>query len=131
MSKETGRATYVHPLEKDYRALVRMMRGALKEDVTYNEVTQMAAYLGIPAPSQEPLLMWIARQAVLAPLPAGWEERRDGQGAYYVDAVSGACRSGGGAQCVDTTGRHTADRHPTHGILGRVGSGSGQTCTRR
>ena len=97
VAPDTGKASYTHPLDRDYRALVRMMREAIKEDVTFNEVTMMATYLGME-PSNEPLLMWIARQAVLAPLPEGWEELQDGHGAYYRDRVSG--EGGGGVEHV-------------------------------
>jgi hypothetical protein len=49
----------------------------------------MAAYLGLD-PVQEPLLMWIARQAVVAPLPQGWSEKEDSSGVpYYEDSVTG------------------------------------------
>ena len=89
VSGDTGEATYRHPLEQDYRALARMMREALRGTVTYNEVTVMAHYLGME-PSKEPLLMWIARQAVLAPLPSGWEERQDPRGPYFFDTVTGS-----------------------------------------
>ena len=55
------------------------------------EVYAMAKYLGL-VPEREGRLMWIAKQAVTAPLPAGWMEAEDDSGAYYFDSETGEAR---------------------------------------
>eukprot|EP00736_Rhodelphis_marinus_P012949 Rmarinus@m.16993 len=47
-----------------------------------SDVEDMAFYLGIDV-ANEADLMWIAKQAILAPLPARWEELEDENGEYY------------------------------------------------
>jgi hypothetical protein len=61
--------------------------GGTKPD--YNEVVAAAVRLGMD-PMDDYDLLWIAEQAAMAPLPAGWEERRDQTGnTFYMDQVTG------------------------------------------
>eukprot|EP00656_Telonema_subtile_P037273 TRINITY_DN41453_c0_g1_i1.p1 TRINITY_DN41453_c0_g1~~TRINITY_DN41453_c0_g1_i1.p1 ORF type:complete len:315 (+),score=57.53 TRINITY_DN41453_c0_g1_i1:40-984(+) len=50
--------------------------------VTPEEVLDMAAYLGIDVPTEYDLL-WIAKQAVIAPLPRDWDQFVDESGNPY------------------------------------------------
>jgi hypothetical protein len=48
----------------------------------------MARYLGIDAEAEAEWL-WIAEEALGAPLPAGWEEHRTAEGdVYYFDTTA-------------------------------------------
>lgn len=81
-----------HPFDGDYRELYRALSSALanaSKTPTKGEVEEMAAYLGI---AERPALAWVAQQAVLAPLPEGWEEREGTEAASTAD---------GGTQAVD------------------------------
>ena len=64
------------------------MKAGLSEPATMEEVLDMAGFLEID-PEAEPRLMWIAKQACLAPLPEGWAELEDPAGqAYYYHAAT-------------------------------------------
>lgn len=55
----------------------------------YNEVVAAAVRLGMD-PLDDYDLLWIAEQAAMAPLPPGWDERRDQTGnTFYMDQVTG------------------------------------------
>ncbi|KAL1512291.1 hypothetical protein AB1Y20_005553 [Prymnesium parvum] len=60
-------------------------------DWSVDELTaEYVAYLGLD-PTHDAPLLWIAEDAARAPLPAGWEVRRDPQGsAYYMNTYTGA-----------------------------------------
>eukprot|EP00753_Platysulcus_tardus_P010297 PLAT255.1.p1 GENE.PLAT255.1~~PLAT255.1.p1 ORF type:complete len:844 (+),score=284.27 PLAT255.1:1208-3739(+) len=54
-----------------------------------DDTLSMARYLGMDVDKHRELL-WIARAALFAPLPHGWREQRDADGAvYYWDCASG------------------------------------------
>ena len=56
---------------------------------TEEELLDYARFLGID-PDDEPELMWIAKQGVMAPLPAGWKPVEDPQGElYYFNFATG------------------------------------------
>eukprot|EP00741_Cyanophora_paradoxa_P007099 tig00001086_g6870.t1 len=75
---------------------------------TPDEVRDMAGFLGIDV-EREAHLLWIARDTLLAALPAPWSELEDEQGCpYYHNALTGA-----------TTRQHPLDA-PTRGKLRRV-----------
>ena len=46
------------------------------------DVIEYAQFIGIN-PTDEPELMWIANQGVVAPLPKGWKAVQDPQGELY------------------------------------------------
>ena len=87
-NSETDLSTREHPMDVFYRELYQRLRGQAKppaEDlpeqdgpllVTPDDVRRMGEYLGIALPAEYHHL-WIARRALLAPLPEGWEEHRD------------------------------------------------------
>eukprot|EP00241_Pyramimonas_parkeae_P016394 CAMPEP_0114291370 /NCGR_PEP_ID=MMETSP0059-20121206/8450_1 /TAXON_ID=36894 /ORGANISM="Pyramimonas parkeae, Strain CCMP726" /LENGTH=457 /DNA_ID=CAMNT_0001412863 /DNA_START=24 /DNA_END=1397 /DNA_ORIENTATION=- len=88
LDSETNEAAWEHPFDEDYRMLYRSMRAALAYEIpTKVEVYAMAKYLGI-VPEHEPRMMWIAKQASIAPMPEAWEEKEDEAGIYYHDVVN-------------------------------------------
>eukprot|EP00899_Mesostigma_viride_P027084 jgi/Mesvir1/7560/Mv19301-RA.1 len=90
-NRESGAASWEHPLDEDYRRFFAVMKESLAQaTVTVEEVEEMAEYLGIrlSSPMELPLL-WVARQSVLAPLPPGWLEMADLDGAYYYHEATG------------------------------------------
>ena len=89
-----GSFQYEHPYDADYIALYETMKAGLWEPATMEEVLDMAGFLGID-PEAEPRLMWIAKQACLAPLPEGWAELEDpaGQPYYYHAATDRSTRA--------------------------------------
>ena len=61
--------------------------------LTPSDVLDMAAYLGIDT-NEELWLLPLARDAVLAELPAGWVEKIDSNGEpYYIDSANGVTTS--------------------------------------
>jgi hypothetical protein len=51
------------------------------------DVYAMGVYLGL-VPEREGRLMWIAKQATMAPVPSGWTEHEDASGLYYHNTDS-------------------------------------------
>ena len=60
------------------------MKEVLSDPVSREEVVSMARYLSIDLKTEQRLL-WIAKQAVNAPLPFGWEERDDDGGQLFYE----------------------------------------------
>jgi len=55
---------------------------------TEHEVREYAKFLNI-APAAEPELLWIAKEAMSAPLPGGWTQHDDAQGwAFFYNGES-------------------------------------------
>ena len=78
---------------QDYEQLFQGLKHAMASEPppTRVEVYAMAKYLGV-VPEREGRLMWIAKQAVIAPLPTGWAEVDDDSGPYYFDTATGEAR---------------------------------------
>lgn len=86
LNSVTSESRWDHPYDEDYQKLFEGLKQATSEQVpTKEEVEDMGAYLGIDV-LKEPRLLWIARQASLAPLPPGYRELEDDNGhVYYYD----------------------------------------------
>eukprot|EP00873_Tetraselmis_striata_P037202 jgi/Tetstr1/457466/TSEL_044049.t1 len=66
-------------------SLVQPADGVIYADPTDEEIDEYAVYLGID-PCAEQDLLWIARQAITAPVPEGWERYLDAEGnEFYYD----------------------------------------------
>ena len=81
-NRAAGVASYEHPHDKDFRALYELLKGTIWDIPTKDEVRDMAEYLGIDEVA-EPGLMWVARQAFVAPLGEDWQELEDDAGEFY------------------------------------------------
>lgn len=81
-NRAAGVACYEHPHDKDFRALYELLKGTIWDIPTKDEVRDMAEYLGIDEVA-EPELMWVARQAFVAPLGEDWRELEDDAGEVY------------------------------------------------
>ena len=81
-NRAAGVASYEHPNDKDFRALYALLQGTVWDVPTKDEVRDMADYLGIDEDT-EPELMWVARQAFVAPLGEDWQELEDDSGEPY------------------------------------------------
>ena len=81
-NRAAGVASYEHPHDKDFRALYDLLKGTIWDIPTKDEVRDMAEYLGIDEVA-EPGLMWVARQAFVAPLGEDWRELEDDVGEVY------------------------------------------------
>ena len=81
-NRAAGVASYEHPHDKDFRALYELLKGTIWDIPTKDEVRDMAEYLGIDEVA-EPELMWVARQAFVAPLGEDWRELEDDAGEVY------------------------------------------------
>ncbi len=86
LNSPKGKAQYAHPCDEEYRGLFRALRAVLSDPVSREEVVDMARYLGIDV-KKEQALLWIARQAVVAPLPSGWAEKEDDDGATFYECA--------------------------------------------
>eukprot|EP00873_Tetraselmis_striata_P026045 jgi/Tetstr1/446309/TSEL_033853.t1 len=88
--EDTGEVTtsWEHPYDEFYRQVFAGLKARQWDLITRNEMLEMAAFLGLD-PSKHAPLMWIPQQAAIAPLPAGWEERHDDKGVFYVNEESG------------------------------------------
>ncbi|KAK3261418.1 hypothetical protein CYMTET_29673 [Cymbomonas tetramitiformis] len=83
LNSVTSESRWDHPYDEDYQKLFEGLKQATGEQVpTKDEVEEMGAYLGIDV-LKEPRLLWIARQASLAPLPPGYRELEDENGHVY------------------------------------------------
>ena len=81
-NRAAGVASYEHPHDKDFRALYELLKGTIWDIPTKDEVRDMAEYLGIDEVA-EPGLMWVARQAFVAPLGEDWQELEDDAGEFH------------------------------------------------
>ena len=58
------------------------MNNMIENAHNMTEIIEFAKYLGID-PSSESSLLWIAQEAIQAPLPAGWSDHTDDNGNVY------------------------------------------------
>ena len=58
------------------------MNNMIENAHNMTEIIEFAKYLGID-PSKESSLLWIAQEAIQAPLPAGWSDHTDNNGNVY------------------------------------------------
>ena len=63
------------------KALTKM-NNMIENAHNMTEIIEFAKYLGID-PSNESSLLWIAQEAIQAPLPAGWSDHTDDNGNVY------------------------------------------------
>mmetsp|Transcript_24906 Transcript_24906/g.78854 ORF Transcript_24906/g.78854 Transcript_24906/m.78854 type:complete len:305 (-) Transcript_24906:260-1174(-) len=88
-NEEENDSIWEHPWDFEYKRLFLQMRQRLWDPVTREEVEEMAAYLGISS-SEEAKLLWIAKQAVVAPVPEGWAEAEDENGdPFFYESETG------------------------------------------